>query len=35
VTDQALNVRHYVSSNFPTQAPDCPRLRTAIGKERT
>ncbi len=35
VTDQTHNVRHYVFSNFPTQAPDCPRLRTAIEKERT
>ena len=33
VTDQTRNVRHYVFSNFPIQAPDCPRLRTAIGKK--
>ena len=29
MTDQALNVRHYVFSNFPTQAPDCPRLQVS------
>jgi hypothetical protein len=28
-------VRHYVFRNFPTQSPDCPRLRTVIGKEGT
>jgi hypothetical protein len=33
VTDQTLNVRHYVFSNFPTQSPDFPRLKTTIGKE--
>ena len=33
MTDQTLNVRHYVSNNFPTQGPDCPRLRKAYRKK--
>ncbi len=32
VTDQALNVRHYVFSNFPTQVPDWGKEGISVAK---
>ena len=32
MTDQALNVRHYVFSNFPTQVPDWGKEGISVAK---